>query len=105
MSRLLLVLWVLAAAAASRCQEPRTAAPAPEPRPGDTVKLRGTLAEDVDCRLLRTDDGRVYSLSARIPAYRNGARVCIYGTLIEVSHCLTQPTIEVQSVRAWSSCP
>lgn len=104
MSRLLLALALLVVVSASRCQEPRPTAAAYEPRAGDFVKLRGTLSEDVDCRLLRTDTGKVYSLSSRLP-YVNGTRICIHGTIVEISQCLTQPMIEVSSIRSWSSCP
>jgi hypothetical protein len=98
-------MLILGLAAAARCDDPRPPAPKPPPRAGDFVKIRGTLAEDVDCRLLRVEDGSVYSLNLRLPNYLNGARLCIHGTIAEVSQCMTQPTIEVQSVRAWSSCP
>jgi hypothetical protein len=105
MSRLLLALAVLVILSASRCQEPRPTASSREPHAGDFVKLRGTLSEDVDCRLLRTDTGKVYSLSARIPTYVNGTRLCVHGTIAEISQCLTLPMIEVTSIRSWSSCP
>ena len=100
-----LIVVMLVLAAISRCNEPRAPAPKAEARPGDFVRVRGTLSEDVDCRLLRTDDGRAYSLSVKLPNYINGTKLCIHGTIAEVSQCLTQPMIEVQSVRPWSSCP
>src|SRR5437016_1782885 len=63
-------------------------------RAGDDVRLRGALDEDVDCRLLRADNGQTYSLSARLARWRNGERVCIHGTLTQTSGCLHGPTIE-----------
>ncbi|NOT35704.1 MAG: hypothetical protein HOP12_16305 [Candidatus Eisenbacteria bacterium] len=75
------------------------------PRPGDNVKLRGVLSEDVDCRLLKAENGETYSLSSKLPSLLNGSRVCVHGTISEVSQCLTQPSIEVSQVRNWSSCP
>jgi hypothetical protein len=104
-TRWLSVIMLALFVAASRCQEPRSQTAKPAPRAGDFVRVRGTLSEDVDCRLLRADGGQVFSLSARVPAYVNGSKVCIHGTVVEVSQCLTQPTIEVQAVRPWSSCP
>ncbi len=103
--RPLCLALVLAVGLGSRCEEPRPRAPRPEPQPGEYVRIRGTLGEDVDCRLLRADGGRTYSLSARLPGYLNGAKVCVYGTIAETSQCLTQPMLEVQTVRPWSSCP
>jgi len=87
---------------------PQAARPAPldaPPRVGDFVRLRGTLSEDVDCRLFRSDDGRLYSLSVRLPRMTNGTKLCIFGTLTDATQCLRTPMIEVESVRAWSACP
>ena len=105
MIRPLIAASLLVLAAASRCDDARPPAPKPPPRPGDTVKLRGVIKEDVDCRLFRADGGAVYSLSVRLPNLVNGERVCIQGTIMETSQCLTQPTIEVTMVRHWSACP
>lgn len=102
-SALLLVVSVLAAIA--RCDPPAPHLPPPEPKPGDSVRIRGTLDEDVDCRLLKAEGGKVYSLSERLPNIRNGTRVCIHGTLSTVSQCLHSPSIEVEQIRSWSSCP
>jgi hypothetical protein len=74
-------------------------------RPPDELRLRGALDEDVDCRLLRADNGQVYSLSVRLPRYRNGDRVCIRGTLTQNSGCLHSPTIEVADVGPAEKCP
>jgi hypothetical protein len=93
-------------AVGASCDEPQpTPATKTAPRAGEFVKLRGVLSEDVDCRVLRAEDGTEYSLNIRLPNYINGARLCVHGTILETSHCLVQPTIEVTSVRAWSSCP
>lgn len=103
--RPVIAVSLLALASVSRCDGARPPAPRPAPRPGDSVKLRGVLAEDVDCRLFRAEGGAVYSLSVRIPHVVNGERVCIQGTIMETSQCLTQPTIDVSMVRHWSACP
>jgi hypothetical protein len=105
MSRPLLLALLFVLTAFSRCSDPRPPGTRPEPKPGDRVQFRGTLSEDVDCRLLKLDDGSVYSLSHRLPSYINGTRVCVVGTILETSHCLAQPTIDVQQVKGWSSCP
>jgi len=104
-TRPLIAIALLVLASVSRCDEARPPAPKPAPRPGDTVKLRGTVGEDVDCRLFRAEGGAVYSLTTRLPNVLNGERVCIQGTILETSQCLTQPTIEVTMVRHWSACP
>ena len=105
MPRFTLLVLMMVVAMFSRCDSPHPAAEKAAPRIGDYVQLRGTLSEDVDCRLFKCDDGTVYSLTSSLANYINGTRLCVRGTLIETTQCLVQPTIEVQSVRAWSSCP
>lgn len=107
MSRPVLLLALVLAAAVARCDEARSpVADRPKPQVGDAVHFRGTIGEDVDCKLLRLDDGSVYSLTGRVPVnLRSGQRVCVNGSLAATSGCLTQPSIEVESVGGWSSCP
>src|SRR5206468_12017772 len=100
---MLAALWL--AVAVTRCQEPAPKAPEPDPRPGDSVRLRGTLDEDVDCRLLRVESGKVYSLNTRLRGWPNGAKICLHGTLVEGTSCMTAPMIEVESVKPLSACP
>ena len=102
-STLLVVLSLMASL--TRCDPPTPRLPPPEPRPGDFVRIRGTLDEDVDCRLLRAEGGRVYSLTERLRNYRDGTRLCVHGTIVEVSPCMHMPTIDVSQIRPWSSCP
>lgn len=99
---LVVALWLLAST--SRCDTPPPGPPPSEPRPGDTVEIRGRLGEAVDCRVLKAEGGKVYSLSERLPNLRDGARVCIRGTIAEVPQCMTTPGIDVIQVRPWSSC-
>ena len=96
---------LLLVASLTRCNEPAPRLPPPDPRPGDAVRIRGTLDDDVDCRLLRSEGGKVYSLSERLPYYRAGTRLCVHGTIAEVSSCMHVPTIDVSQIRPWSSCP
>lgn len=101
-------MWIalLILAADTRCDAPRPLPEPPpaDPKPGESVRIRGRLDEDVDCRLLRAESGKVYSLSERLANYRNGTRLCVYGTISSVSQCLHSPSIEVDQIRTWSSC-
>jgi hypothetical protein len=101
-------LWIalLILATGSRCDSPRPLpeGPPPDPKPGEYVHMRGRLDEDVDCRLLHTESGTVYSLSDPLRNYRNGTRLCIYGTVAGVSQCMHTPSIDVDQIRSWSSC-
>jgi hypothetical protein len=106
MLRLALFAALLVGVTASHCDDARSTRERGKPAIGDSVKLRGTIAEDVDCPLLRLDDGTTFSLTGRVPrGLRSGDRVCVGGTVVATSQCLTQPTIEVETMGAWSSCP
>ena len=100
---LMCILWL--AAVALRCDDPNPPAPKPDPKPGDSVKLRGTLGEDVDCRVFHAENGKTYSLDNNLRGYPNGTKLCLYATVAEASQCLTTPMLDVQTVKAWSSCP
>jgi hypothetical protein len=103
--RLRVGLLLVLLAQAEHCSEGDPAPPRPDPKPGDAVLIRGALSEDVDCRILRADGGKLYSLSVKLPNLRNGSRICVRGTIAEVSQCLHQPSIEVDEVKAYGSCP
>lgn len=102
--RTVLIVALHLLASAGRCDSPMPGPPPPEPRPGDSVEIRGRLDEDVDCRLLRAESGKVYSLTERLPNLRDGSRVCVVGTIAAASHCMHTPSIEVIQIRQWSSC-
>jgi len=104
MRHVLLLAFALASPICG-CAASGPPAPPPDPRPGDSVHIRGSLDADVDCRLLRTEEGKVYSLSVRLPNLRDGSRVCVFGTIAHVSQCMHTPTIDVDQVRPYSSCP
>ena len=102
--RTALVVALTLLASAGRCNGPDPGPPPPEPKPGDAVEIRGRLGEDVDCRVLRAEGGKVYSLSERLPNYRDGTRVCVHGTIAVVPQCMRTPGIDVSQIRPWSSC-
>jgi len=101
LKHLIWILWL--ASVAARCDHPNP--PGPEARPGELLKLRGTLGADVDCRTFHSEDGRIFSLDTNLRGYPNGTRVCIFGTVADASQCMTTPMLDVQTVKAWSSCP
>ena len=104
--RWMMVAVMLVMAGESMCSRPPGVSPGGgTAHPADEVRLRGALDEDVDCRLLRADNGQVYSLSVRLPRLHNGDRVCIRGTLTQNSGCLHSPMIEVADVSPAEQCP
>jgi len=58
-----------------------------------------------DCRLLRADNGQVYSLSSKLPRLENGDRVCLRATLTKNTGCMHAPMIEVSEVFSEDQCP
>jgi hypothetical protein len=71
-----------------------------EPR-AENWPLRGTLGR-TDCR---TFQAAGVSFDTNLRGYPNGTRVCIFGTVADASQCMTTPMLDVQTVKAWSSCP
>jgi len=102
--RPVLAVFLYLLASVGRCDPPVPPPPPRDPQPGEFVQIRGRLGEDVDCRLLRAEGGKVYSLSVRLAHLRDGTRLCVHGTIAQVSECLQTPTIEVSQIRPWSSC-
>jgi hypothetical protein len=96
-------LLLFALATGATCEDARRPEHLDPGRTGGALWLRGTLGEDVDCRLFRAEDGTTYSLTARLPSLPNGSKVCLVGILAEATSCLHTPTLEVRQVRAWSS--
>ncbi len=77
-------------------------APTGEPADG-TVTVEGIYSTGVECPVLKTDDGRVFSLTGA-PAIDKGARVRVTGTMPEVSFCMQgQATIAVDAVSSVSA--
>jgi hypothetical protein len=105
MLRTLLVLASLLTLALGGCSESGQTAAQPEPKPGESVRIRGILGADADCRLLRAESGRTYALAGHFPNYVNGQRVCVFGTVATLSQCLHSPAIDVDQIRAWGACP
>src|SRR6185295_10642016 len=69
-------------------------------RPSETglVTVSGEIVKGVECPVLRSDDGRAYSLTGDLAGYRPGDRVSVVGRLAGVSVCMQGPTIEVRRI-------
>lgn len=83
--------------------------PAAEPvalTPGEHVALRGALAEGTECPMLVLDDGRRVSLTGERAGHAVGARVCVRGTVVEMSICMAgEATVSIESIGPESDCP
>lgn len=71
-------------------------------RPGDGDQARtevGRLTEGTECPVLRTPDGRTYSLSGVDPQFDTGDYVRVRGRTAEISFCMEgEATIEVEQM-------
>jgi len=64
------------------------------------MQVTGTLTrEGVECPLLRTAKGAIYTLAGDLKGFQTGARVTVTGTRAEASICQQGTTIDVQDVR------
>ncbi|HVS02630.1 MAG TPA: DUF5818 domain-containing protein [Thermoanaerobaculia bacterium] len=67
--------------------------------PGDgdgTIEVTGTLTgEGVECQALRAADGDLYTLTGDLGDARQGDRVRVRGTIVQISYCMQGTTIAV----------
>jgi Protein of unknown function (DUF5818) len=70
---------------------------------GDTaagmIEVTGVLTEEgVECRALRGDDGRLYTIGRGLQQYGTGDRVRVVGTVAEMSFCMQGTTLDLHSI-------
>lgn len=69
------------------------------PRAAERLTVTGTIVKGgVECPLLRSDEGRRYSLTGDLGGFGPGDRVRVTGRLAEVSICMQEPTLEVRRI-------
>lgn len=69
------------------------------PQPSERLTVTGTIVSGgVECPLLRSDDGRRFSLSGDLGGFGRGDRVEVTGRLADVSICMQGPTLEVRRI-------
>lgn len=74
--------------------------------PGATVTLRGQLAEGAECPMLIVANDRRFSLGGDLGRFRTGDRVCVIGTVSEMSICMAgEATIALTAIGPADSCP
>lgn len=73
--------------------------------PGQTVTFRGQITAGTECPMLVVQTGHRFSLSGELGRFRVGDRVCVRGTIAQVSFCMAgEATIAVTSVAPEDSC-
>jgi hypothetical protein len=69
----------------------------------ETLTVSGTLTDEgVECRAMRGEDGKLYTLAPRSAATRfpSGTKIRVTGTVAVISFCQQGTTIQVRSVTA-----
>jgi len=63
---------------------------------GKTVCIKGKLTDEgIECRALRTENNKLYTLVGDLKEFSTGDEVCISGTIAEISFCMQGTTIAV----------
>ena len=102
MRRLLPPAVVLVAALAGGCRDDLPT----KLGPGQSVTIRGKIEAGVECPMLVTDFGRRVSLSGNLGTLKPGDRVCVKGTIAEVSFCMAgEATVAIETIGPEDSCP
>src|SRR5260370_6546092 len=65
----------------------------------DRVHLQGVLVEGgAECQRFRASDNRYYTLEGDLRGFRTGDNVEITGTVPQVTHCMQDTTIHVETI-------
>lgn len=75
------------------------------PEKKDSVlHFRGTLVEGgAECQRFRTSNNKFYTLSGDLRGFRTGDHVEIIGRVPQVSHCMQDTTIQVETIRQYKA--
>lgn len=99
--RRLFVLSVVLVAAVAGCKEDLPATL----DPGQTVTLRGEIAAGAECPMLVVKPERRFSLAGELGHFKVGDRVCVHGTIAQMSMCMAgEATITIASIAPEDSC-
>jgi hypothetical protein len=64
------------------------------------VEVTGTLTnEGVECQAMRSDDGKLYTLTGDLKGFKVGDKVRVVGTVAEVSTCMQGITVSVTKIQ------
>lgn len=66
---------------------------------GRIIELSGTLITGgVECQLFQTDSGEKYTLIGDLNGFKDGDRVSMSGSVVEISHCMQETTIMIRTI-------
>ena len=80
--------------------EPGGATAAPAEAAPEPMRLEGRIRKGVECPVLKTPDGRTYSLVSQAYGFTPGDYVAIEAEPVEVSFCMQGQTVRVTSMKS-----
>ena len=64
-----------------------------------SITVTGRLTnEGVECKAMRGDDGKLYTLTGDLKGFRTGDRVKVTGRIAEISNCMQGTTLSVEKI-------
>ena len=64
-----------------------------------SITTTGRLTnEGVECKAMRGDDGKLYTLTGDLKGFRTGDRVKVTGRIAEISNCMQGTTLSVEKI-------
>lgn len=99
--RWLVIVGVVLAGGVAGCKQNLPA----KVEPGQTVTVRGEIAAGAECPMLVARVDRRFSLSGDLGRFKAGDRVCVHGTIAQMSICMAgEATISILSIAPEDSC-
>jgi Protein of unknown function (DUF5818) len=64
-----------------------------------SITVTGKLTDEgVECKAMRGDDGKLYTLTGDLKDFRTGAYVKVTGRIAEMSNCMQGTTLSVEKI-------
>lgn len=75
-------------------------------KPSGGITIRGELVSGAECPMVVTREGRRYSVTGSTAPFKIGDRVCIRGTVAEMSICMAgEATVSIEAIGPEDDCP
>lgn len=99
--RRLVMIGIVLAAAVMACKENLPT----KLEPGQTFTVRGEIGAGAECPMLLVKPERRFSLSGDLGRFKAGDRVCVHGTVAQMSICMAgEATIDITTIAPEDSC-
>ncbi len=80
-------------------EAPKAAPPAGRDEKRPTVRVEGKLTgEGVECQAMRSDAGKLYTLTGKLQGFKTGDRVWVEGERVQFTFCMQGTTLKVVDI-------